>query len=227
MDWLTEFWQEQTSSNTALNFFINIAFTAVLSLILEVVYVKLGNSSTKSRLYANNFMLLSVTTALVITIIAVVESSVALSLGLLGVLSVVRFRAALQDPEELAYLFLAITIGLGAGLGQLLYTTIGFALVTVALGIRKMIYVRLETDRPKLNKGSVTVVGDRKLEVELEQMVALLQKYCDSVKLKSLNEREDGFEAQFRVTYYDVEKLTQAKDAVATLQEGMSASIRA
>jgi hypothetical protein len=47
------------------------------------------------------------------------------------------------------------------------------------------------------------------------------------VKLKSLNEREDGFEAQFRVTYYDVEKLTQAKDAVATLQEGMSASIRA
>ena len=49
----------------------------------------------------------------------------ALSLGLVGALSIVRFRAAIKDPEELVYLFLVIATGLGCGAGQLKITLIG------------------------------------------------------------------------------------------------------
>jgi hypothetical protein len=59
-------------------------------------------------------LLLMVTTA----VIAVVKSSLALSLGLVGALSIVRFRAAIKDPEELVYLFLCIAIGLALGAEQ-------------------------------------------------------------------------------------------------------------
>ena len=63
------------------------------------------------------------------------KSSLALSLGLVGALSIVRFRAAIKEPEELVYLFLIIAIGLGCGANQLIITTIGiiFALVLIVV----------------------------------------------------------------------------------------------
>ena len=55
----------------------------------------------------------------------IVKSSLALSLGLVGALSIVRFRAAIKEPEELVYLFLIIAAGLGCGAGQLKITIVG------------------------------------------------------------------------------------------------------
>ena len=51
-------------------------------------------------------------------IITIVKSSIALSLGLVGALSIVRFRAAIKEPEELTFLFICIAIGVGLGAGQ-------------------------------------------------------------------------------------------------------------
>ena len=51
-------------------------------------------------------------------VIAVVKSSLALSLGLVGALSIVRFRTPIKEPEELAYIFLAIALGLCLGADQ-------------------------------------------------------------------------------------------------------------
>ena len=54
--------------------------------------------------------------------ITIVKSSLALSLGLVGALSIVRFRTAIKEPEELSYAFLSIAIGLGLGADQRLTT---------------------------------------------------------------------------------------------------------
>ena len=62
-------------------------------------------------------------------VITVVKSSLALSLGLVGALSIVRFRTPIKEPEELGYLFLTIAVGLGFGAGFSLITTI----ITIAI----------------------------------------------------------------------------------------------
>ena len=64
------------------------------------------------KIFSKNFFIITTTTMLIIT---VVKSSLALSLGLVGALSIIRFRAAIKEPEELGYLFLTISIGLGCG----------------------------------------------------------------------------------------------------------------
>ena len=66
---------------------------------------------------------------IVFLVILIVKSSLALSLGLVGALSIVRFRTPIKDPEELVYLFLSIAIGLGYGSGQTLTTTIIISLI--------------------------------------------------------------------------------------------------
>ena len=65
----------------------------------------------------------------VFMVITVVKSSLALSLGLVGALSIVRFRIPIKEPEELGYLFLTIAVGLGFGAGFSLITTI----ITIAI----------------------------------------------------------------------------------------------
>ncbi|HAE74801.1 MAG TPA: DUF4956 domain-containing protein, partial [Alphaproteobacteria bacterium] len=69
--------------------------------------------------------------------ITIVKSSLALSLGLVGALSIVRFRTPIKEPEELAYLFIAIAMGLGLGADQTLPTVLASLVILVTMALFK------------------------------------------------------------------------------------------
>jgi hypothetical protein len=79
------------------SFAMNLLLAAVLGFLLSRAYERFGDSLSNRRLFARNFVLLAVTTMLIISI---VKSSLALSLGLVGALSIVRFRAAIKEPSS-------------------------------------------------------------------------------------------------------------------------------
>lgn len=85
-----------------------------LALYIRLLYRYYGSSASDSDSITRVFPLLTLVT---IGVISVVKSSLALSLGLVGALSIVRFRAAIKEPEELVYLFLCIGVGLALGAG--------------------------------------------------------------------------------------------------------------
>ena len=84
----------------------------LLAFFVKLLYQRFSNSISNRENFSSIFIPLTISTALVIS---VVKSSLALSLGLVGALSIVRFRAAIKDPEELVYLFFCIAIGLTLG----------------------------------------------------------------------------------------------------------------
>src|SRR6056300_957245 len=114
------------------NFVLSLIFATILSFFIQLFYIKYSSSLSNRKEFSKIFVILAVTTCIVIMI---VKSSLALSLGLVGALSIVRFRAAIKEPEELVYLFLIIAIGLGCGANQLTITIIGilFALVLIVI----------------------------------------------------------------------------------------------
>ena len=83
-----------------------------LAFFVKLLYQRFSSSISNRENFSSVFIPLTISTALVIS---VVKSSLALSLGLVGALSIVRFRAAIKDPEELVYLFFCIAIGLTLG----------------------------------------------------------------------------------------------------------------
>src|SRR3990172_10983173 len=87
----------------------------VLAIYIRELYKRCSISMSNRENFANIFPVL---TSITVVIIFVVKSSLALSLGLVGALSIVRFRAAIKEPEELVYLFLCIAIGLALGAEQ-------------------------------------------------------------------------------------------------------------
>jgi ABC-type branched-subunit amino acid transport system permease subunit len=85
-----------------MQFVINLIIAALLAHFLKKIYIRYGKAVSNRARFASNFFLMVTTTMLIISI---VKSSLALSLGLVGALSIVRFRTAIKEPEELAVLF--------------------------------------------------------------------------------------------------------------------------
>lgn len=115
-------------------FALNLLIGGGLAVFIRQLYRRFSASVSNRDSFSANFPLLTITTILVI---AVVKSSLALSLGLLGALSIVRFRAAIKDPEELIYLFFCIALGVTLGADMPYLAVIGvvfFALFVLLSG---------------------------------------------------------------------------------------------
>ena len=115
------------------NFLIGISLSLILAYAVKYTYIKAGRALNDKNHFSDTFIPLAIITTLVIT---VVKFSLALSLGLVGALSIVRFRAAIKEPEELVYLFLVISIGLANGANQFLLSIIATLIIVTFLLLR-------------------------------------------------------------------------------------------
>ena len=108
----------------------NLGLSVVFALVLSYVIRRFSRIIGDRSQYTVVILALMPTMVL---IISVVRSSLALSLGLVGALSIVRFRTPIKEPEELMYLFVAIAAGLGLGANQTLPTALAFVFVMLVL----------------------------------------------------------------------------------------------
>src|SRR6056300_1641973 len=99
----------------------------LICILLSLVLCWHFNTRAKKRYMRRDLgLVLPVICLTTLLVISVVKSSLALSLGLVGALSIVRFRTPIKEPEELAYLFVSIAVGLGLGANQRLATVASF-----------------------------------------------------------------------------------------------------
>ena len=131
---LLSYWTNLTQVIHPVNLTVDIITCTLLSLLVARFYVRYGNALSNRKKFSQNFVPLALTT---MAIMIIVRPSIALSLGLVGALSIVRFRAAIKDPEELTYLFLIIGIGLATGADQPLIAIIIIVFVLLFLTTSK------------------------------------------------------------------------------------------
>ena len=181
---LVDFFLNENVSISTGNFVQHLLVTLVLSLLVKIVYTKFSTTISNKKEFSKNFVILGLTTCIVITI---VKSSLALSLGLVGALSIVRFRAAIKEPEELAYLFLIIAIGLGAGAGQIIIITIG---TIVSLTVIVFLYSLNTKEKNKINENlHFTISIDKKLsKKDIDNLIKIIERQVSHLELSSLNQ---------------------------------------
>jgi uncharacterized membrane protein YhiD involved in acid resistance len=194
------FWNPATVASLP-KLVLSLGVAALLGIVLGEVYVRFGHSLSNRRQFARNFLVLVVTTTLIISI---VRSSLALSLGLVGALSIVRFRAAIKEPEELAFLFLAISIGLGLGAGQALVTVVALVVILGLIMIRSTL--RSRPEQPNLY---LTVTSPASARLGANQILETLESLGVGGSLKRLDETAEQLEAAFVVDFQQVGKLEQ------------------
>jgi len=120
----------QSGSLTAEQILLHIAAAAALGCVIYVSYWYTHSGTAYSRKFNVSLVTLTILTGVVMTVIG---NNVALSLGMVGALSIIRFRTAIKDSRDTTYIFWAIVVGICCGVGDYLVAVIGSAAVFVVL----------------------------------------------------------------------------------------------
>ena len=182
------------------NFVFSIVLSAVLAFLVKLSYVKISKSLNDKEHFSEIFVPLAIITTLVIT---VVKFSLALSLGLVGALSIVRFRAAIKEPEELVYLFFIIGIGLANGANQFLVAVIATLITIIILYFRK-----IYNDKKNLSTLSDTSTNILQIQIDNKavkssEVIDRLKKKVNYLNLKSFASESESEQFNF---WFDTEK---------------------
>ncbi len=198
------------------DFLVNALLAALLSFLLGLFYVRFGQSLANRKRFGSIFMFLTLSTMLIIFI---VKSSIALSLGLVGALSIVRFRAAIKEPEELVYLFFSIGIGLGMGAGQRGVTLLAYLLIMSLLSLQYLLQRRGKLHRPE---GMYLNITTQMLPVA--QINDILANEFQRIELKRLDQADGRTDLVYLIEGEEVDSLLRAKERLLEKDPDMAFS---
>ena len=170
------------------NFVLNLFVAIILCFLIQLAYNKTSRSLSSAENFSSNFIILGLTTTIVITII---KSSLALSLGLVGALSIVRFRAAIKEPEELVFLFLIIAVGLGCGAGQINIAVVGTLIAIIIIFITY--FSKRNKQEISIDKFNVSLISNKKLDKDnLKKIIDLVSNYSLQSEFISISQHSDS-----------------------------------
>ena len=190
-------------------FLLNLFLTLFLTKFLSLIFNRYGKSISNRILFSNNFPLIGMTTMLIITI---VKSSLALSLGLVGALSVVRFRTAIKEPEELSYLFFTIAIGLGFGANQTLITVIGFLLIAIFIYLSNLRKIK----KVSTNFMSLLVSVNESNNYDVDKITNIIYENVSKLELKRLSSDSGELEILFKIEVDNFKNIINLKNNLKT-----------
>lgn len=177
---------EKASSFSVVDALIGLLAAFVLGLFIYMVYKKTFTGVIYSHTFNISLIVMSMATAL---IIIGISSNVLLSLGMVGALSIVRFRTPIKDPMDIVYIFWSIVSGILCGAGFVLLAIVG----SILIGLVLIIFVnRITVENPYL---LVIRYNEASIENALEHVISAHAKK-HSLKSKSIMPGND-----YEVTY--------------------------
>lgn len=190
MNDFSSIFSSQTISPSSVTAWLTILLSLVLAFAVGLFISWIYRRNFRGVMYSKNFSLtLVLMTLITCPVVMCIRESIALSMGMVGALSIVRFRTAVKDPLDTAYMFWALTMGILLGAGQFF-----FAAVAV-VGIGVLITVLVHIQSKSMNSFLLVVrMGD-----EAERPAAQIISSIRIQQLKSKTVSANGIEATYEV----------------------------
>lgn len=224
MEWLRDWYDASLADADLSSIVINLILALGLGEILAWHYLRFAQVLSNKRKFARMFVFIAATTLLMIT---VVKTSLALSLGLVGALSIIRFRTPIKEPEELAYLFLAIAVGVGLGADQSIPTVIVFTAVLLFLGLRSSggadqapVRTVLQVTAP-VNEADGDPSGAR----HLTELLSVVRGPCSRVDVRRVDCGAGEFNASLAVDIEGPQQLAELFAGIRASLAGAAVSV--
>lgn len=205
-----------TSKVLIPNFILNLFLSAISCWILGQFYKKYGRTVSDRKSIASAVIYLGVITTF---IISVVQSSIALSLGLVGSLSIVRFRTPVKEPEELLVLFASISLGLGFGANEPMLTGIVLCFILILMFLLNWRGAKTEERLISLH---VAFEGS---SPNFQMILGVLEPACIKLDLMRLDQQQEKQQFIFHLLPKNLEALEAAQQKLKSLNPSLSSSL--
>lgn len=182
---------ESASEFSVTDTLLGMLFALIIGLFVFVIYKRTFSGVMYSTGFAMSLVCLPLVTTLVIM---AVTSNVVLSLGMVGALSIVRFRAAIKEPMEIVFLFWALSVGIVIGGGMIPLAVIG----SVIIGVILVVFV----NRKVRHTPYILIVNCENDEAE-KAVLNIIEKSVDRLLVKSKTVNENGIELTSEIRVKD------------------------
>jgi len=184
-----------------LDIIINLSVSFLVAIFIFNVYKKTFQGVLYQRSFNISLVAISMVTTLVIMIIS---GNLILSLGMVGALSIVRFRTPIKDPIDLVFIFWAITVGIANGVGYFTVSIIGSLVLTIVL---LLMTKKTDTEQPYL------MVLQLSSSQDAQPILSDIKKYLNRFILKSqtITEEQTEITAEIRLKNSDTDFLHMLK----------------
>lgn len=168
---------------------IGILLSAILAFFIYFVYKKTYSGVMYSKNFNVTLLMVTVVTTMVMLIIG---SNLALSLGMVGALSIIRFRTAVKDTKDSAYIFWAIAVGIACGSG--IYSIALFGSFVIAIILFFM-------NRGVMDETRYLVIVHGNESVSVEGITAVVNRHCKRTNLKMKNMTASNVDVTYEVSF--------------------------
>jgi uncharacterized membrane protein YhiD involved in acid resistance len=183
-----------------------ISFTLALSFLVGFFIFQIYKKTYQSVVYTKSFNLsLVMMTVITSLVIMAVTSNIVLSLGMVGALSIVRFRAAIKDPMDIVFMFWAIATGIVTGAGLFLLSLVG----TIVIGLILYLFnLNMTNETPYILLINFSQESDE-IKV-LNKIKSKVEKYL--VKSKTVNSSEIELTVELRIKNNEMSFVNELKE---------------
>lgn len=201
-DQLTNYLVTNTGALTLENVLLNFLVAAVIASVIFLSYKISHSGAAYSARFNVSLVMLTLVTTLVMNVIG---NNIALSLGMVGALSIVRFRTAIKDPRDTAYIFWCIAVGICCGVSEYLISGVGTAVISFFM----LIFGFVRSNERYL----IILRGKADCGEEIERLMK--EKFHEKARLRVHNATADSEEYIYEVSekqLHDAEKTGSVKN---------------
>ena len=196
---LSEYFQSQFEKLTPWQIVLGLALGCIVGLIIAFVYKRCYRGVLYSPSFALTLMMLTLITT---PVVMCIKSDIALSMGMVGALSIVRFRTAVKDPMDTAYMFWALTMGILLGAELYIHALMVVLVISVILFLLSFLH---------LSKGNAYLLVVHYDDYAEQDITQLLRRTVRQRKLRSKTVTRSGAEMTVEV------RLDSKQDLVAAV----------
>jgi uncharacterized membrane protein YhiD involved in acid resistance len=202
-----------TPAEALANLFVAFICGTIISLLYRITYRGVNYSAN----YVIAIIMLAMITALVIMVIG---NNLARAFGLVGAMSIIRFRTAVKDTQDIMFIFFSLAIGLACGAGMYLIAITG----TVFIGLSSWVAVAINEENPK-KRAYLLQLYSEKTQQDSYLIEKVLKKHCSKYKLVNIKSVGESTLQINEISYYlSLRRNTTGSDLVDELNsfEGVS-----
>ncbi|NOX45429.1 MAG: DUF4956 domain-containing protein [Chlorobi bacterium] len=203
---------------TVLDVFMNMLVALVCGVIIALVYRFIYKGPSYSVTYVNSMVLLALVTSLIMLVIG---NNLARAFGLVGAMSIIRFRTAVRDVQDIVFIFFSLAVGMASGVGLHIIALFG----TVFISIVAVVLVTFNFGAPGKREYllQIAFISTPENESKLE---SILKKHCKKIQLVNMkNLGDESVEIFYHVNFKNKEKSSEMLRALNGMEQILNVNL--
>ncbi len=203
---------------TVLDVFMNMLVALVCGVIIALVYRFIYKGPSYSVTYVNSMVLPALVTSMIMLVIG---NNLARAFGLVGAMSIIRFRTAVRDVQDIVFIFFSLAVGMASGVGLHIIALFG----TVFISIVAVVLVTFNFGAPGKREYllQIAFISTPENESKLE---SILKKHCKKIQLVNMkNLGDESVEIFYHVNFKNKEKSSEMLRALNGMEQVLNVNL--